>query len=343
MGIPDVPIRRRRVPTVSTVLVVLVFVSVVKAAAAILPLPVIYQAAADESLSRLLIAGKDFGTRVPIVKLGGVLLTVDADHLTNNDIVAVLPDGIDPGSYQLVVFRTDGAFPIPSLPFAATLGAVGPPGPTGDKGGTGATGPQGAKGDTGAQGAIGAQGPPGPQGPQGLQGPPGPEGPPGIVPGATTLGAALYSPTASCSDGTTAPFTLQAGCSKDGACASATGLTPPPPPSLPVTACPADCTVANVSTQTSSQQVVVSTFQCNCRSVQVGSQQCNCQTVQTGTQPCNCNLFGCSSCPVFGTVCNTCPVFNTVCDSCPVRETQFTTQSCATCSCSNEQLGRLVK
>ena len=72
---------------------------------------------------------------------------------------AMLPLGLPPGNYLLIVRAGNGSTRIDSMDI--TLGVAGPQGPAG------------ADGDDGADGATG------PTGPQGL---PGPQGPPGVIP-----------------------------------------------------------------------------------------------------------------------------------------------------------------
>ena len=107
-------------------------------------------------------------------------------------IEAQLPDGIEPGSYKLVLLHLGPPLRLSSID--VTLGAQGPegpqgePGPPGEAGAPGADGPPGPPGPAGADGASGADGPSGPagadgksgpQGPPGLQGEAGPPGEPG--------------------------------------------------------------------------------------------------------------------------------------------------------------------
>lgn len=154
--------------------------------------------AASESPGWLSILGRQFGgTRsLPAVQLGEIHLAVA--RASDDEIVAALPEGLEPGSYLLIVHRT-AAPPLASASFVVTLGAVGPQGekgetgpqgpagdtgPPGPQGEKGDTGPQGEKGETGPQGPAGETGPSGPQGPAGstgAQGPVGPVGPAGPV------------------------------------------------------------------------------------------------------------------------------------------------------------------
>jgi hypothetical protein len=145
------------------------------------------------------IIGSDFlfGPGSPTVTLGWYVdpLIIDGDP-TNEEIVALLPDGILPGDYLLIVATGTGQSQ--SDEYDLTIGAAGPQGPQGEKGDQGDPGPAGAKGDQGEQGIQGEEGPPGPPGPrgpagdkgdqgdqgeqgeQGPQGPAGPEGPQGL-------------------------------------------------------------------------------------------------------------------------------------------------------------------
>ncbi|MBI5631871.1 MAG: hypothetical protein HZA15_00085 [Nitrospirae bacterium] len=102
----------------------------------------------------------------PQVTLGGDPLAVTA--YTNNQIDALLPDGIADGGYLLVVLAANTRSGYAT--FNVTIGATGATGPEG---------PQGKEGPMGPQGPAGPIGPVGPQGPEGIQGPAGPTGPQG--------------------------------------------------------------------------------------------------------------------------------------------------------------------
>jgi collagen triple helix repeat protein/glycine rich protein len=115
--------------------------------------PVITNAVADSSIGMLTIDGASLPAS-PQVVLGTLPLVVLA--ATASEIQAVLPPGIPPGTYLLVVTGT-GKHPT-SASFVVTIGAVGPQGPPG------------------TDGAQGIPGPPGPDGPPGPPGPPGPAG-----------------------------------------------------------------------------------------------------------------------------------------------------------------------
>src|SRR5439155_10633 len=136
-------------------------------------IPLILRADADLASLHLTIWGVNFGTATPVVKLAGTPLTVLT--YSTSGCVAALPFGIEPASYQLLVFR-GGSLSVPSLPFEVAIGDVGPPGPQGLKGDTGPTGPRGFEGPAGAKGDKGETGAMGPPGPQGLQGPKGDTG-----------------------------------------------------------------------------------------------------------------------------------------------------------------------
>ena len=144
--------------------------------------------AANYPNGSILIKGANLGKGT--VELNGKPVNV----LSSDDqqIVAQMPAGIEPGTYLLKV--TWGSGSKDTVSSYLTIGAMGPmgpqgpagpagpqgiQGPAGPQGATGAAGPQGPKGDTGAVGPTGPQGPqgaPGPQGPQGVQGPQGTQG-----------------------------------------------------------------------------------------------------------------------------------------------------------------------
>jgi len=104
----------------------------------------------------------------PTVSFNGAASTVGT--FSNTQIVATLPTGLTPGTFNLVVTNSQGN----SVTFDMTYGATGPQGPAG------ATGLQGPAGPTGASGLMGPAGATGPQGPRGITGAPGAPGPAGV-------------------------------------------------------------------------------------------------------------------------------------------------------------------
>lgn len=128
------------------------------------------------------IFGHNFGATVGTVKLGDTPLQVE--NWFPKEIVAKLPQGIDPGSYLLVV-----TVPTRLLPLVAALGVTlggeglqgepgpaGPAGPAGPTGPAGPAGPKGDKGDPGIQGIQGDKGDKGDKGETGATGAPGADG-----------------------------------------------------------------------------------------------------------------------------------------------------------------------
>ena len=153
-------------------------------------LPLITHTWTDDDQTNIYIYGRNFGGTTGTVKLGDTVLQVQAGNWLPTEIVADLPEGIEPGSYLLVVTVptrylsliaalgvTLGAGGLQGEPGqAGPQGEVGPQGPAGPAGPQGAQGPQGPQGATGLQGATGATGPAGPMGPTGATGPTGPQG-----------------------------------------------------------------------------------------------------------------------------------------------------------------------
>lgn len=159
---------------VSAVVIVVVLCNLSFSLAADPPWPVIYEASVNLTTGLLTIRGQDFGTTLSSVLLGATALTVQS--WSADQIVALLPTGVNPGTYLLRVGTR--IFGTPTM--AVTIGAQGPHGPPGPQGPAGATGPQGP------QGVAGIPGPPGPQGQMGtagLRGIAGPQGPAGTVAG----------------------------------------------------------------------------------------------------------------------------------------------------------------
>ena len=120
--------------------------------------------------SQLVVTGHNFNNGGDVqLTLGGRPLVVLSQTATV--LVAELPGDVLPGSYVLVAWSGGGAVREDSMD--VTIGAEGPPGPTGQ---VGPEGPQGLQGPEGPRGPVGPEGPQGPPGPQGDQGGPGPKG-----------------------------------------------------------------------------------------------------------------------------------------------------------------------
>jgi hypothetical protein len=100
----------------------------------------------------------------PTVLFDGSALTLSS--FSNTQIVAALPAGLAPGTFDLTVTNSSGN----SVDFNMTYGAIGPQGPAGAAGPTGAQGPAGPIGATGPQGPRGITGAPGAPGPAGSNG-----------------------------------------------------------------------------------------------------------------------------------------------------------------------------
>lgn len=114
----------------------------------------------------ILISGRNLGESAPFsgvvelfVPMLGTeeLIVVDFDP-ARQEILVVMPPGIDatPGTFLLTVTTGPGTTQFDA--FDVTVGAVGPPGPVGPQG------PTGPKGEPGPEGPPGPQGPPGPPG-----------------------------------------------------------------------------------------------------------------------------------------------------------------------------------
>jgi hypothetical protein len=183
--------------------------------------PIMTSVSADPALTTLSVQGASLsGSAIlTLAGYGNLQLTAQSDNL----ITALLPPGVQPGSYLLTLTLKNKLFGIVPLveEFWVTLGAIGPQGPAGPAGAAGpmgapgsagaagpaghdgAQGPQGTKGDPGPQGAAGPTGAQGPQGPAGAQGPAGSPGTSSLV-----YGPKLYQKHAACGpagDVTTAP------------------------------------------------------------------------------------------------------------------------------------------
>ena len=107
--------------------------------AAILGPVVVTSAAVHDGL--IAIRGDNFGDAPPYVALAGQALNVLES--TPDEVLAELPpEGVGPGSYQLLVARNPRRRP--STVFEVTISAVGPPGDKGDPGPPGPPGPPGS-------------------------------------------------------------------------------------------------------------------------------------------------------------------------------------------------------
>jgi hypothetical protein len=115
----------------------------------------IHAAAANATQTVLFVEGKNFTSNTAVylggVPLGGV--TVDP---TGTALTATIPDGTQPGSYQLHI--SNGPATPQNARFEVALGHAGAPGEPGPQG---EPGPPGEPGPTGPQGEQGPQGPPG--------------------------------------------------------------------------------------------------------------------------------------------------------------------------------------
>lgn len=175
---------------------------------------VIRSATASELPGRLVIRGANLAEpngAPPAVMLADQPLTVDT--AVADQIIAILPNDLQPGSYLLTVSRGAGV-PLNDT-FEVTIGATGAEGPPGP---TGATGPAGLPGPQGPQGMQGTQGP------QGLQGPQGPTGPAGTS-------AVLLFAGRSCAAGQSVTgFSLDGNC----VCSDGTACSVPTPVPNPI-------------------------------------------------------------------------------------------------------------
>jgi len=140
----------------------------------------ITRADVDVAAGMLFVHGQGFGTQPATVVIDRSVLDVQSHSPT--DLVAALPQGIESGTYRLVVVRAPGnasASMDVTIGSGETLGSAGPMGPAGPTGPQGPVGPAGATGPQGPRGEPGPRGPTGPQGEQGLAGQIGPMGPAG--------------------------------------------------------------------------------------------------------------------------------------------------------------------
>jgi hypothetical protein len=120
--------------------------------------PVIISALPDASVNptQLTITGNNLGSGKPLVTLDSFRLLVAT--FTSTSVTALLPAGLKPGSYLLILQPNGEDNGNKAATFDVTIGAAGP---KGDKGDPGLPGPPGAPGLPGVQGPPGPQGPPG--------------------------------------------------------------------------------------------------------------------------------------------------------------------------------------
>jgi hypothetical protein len=128
----------------------------------------------DFTAGRAVIIGQELGDD-PAVTLGGEPLTIEARDPSR--ITAILPPGLEPGTYLLDV--ASGRGNAQSDTFHLAVSAVGPAGPKGDPGPPGEKGEKGDPGAPGLKGDPGERGLPGEPGQKGEPGPPGEKGDPG--------------------------------------------------------------------------------------------------------------------------------------------------------------------
>lgn len=65
------------------------------------PAPKIKVARTDTATGRLTLAGENFGSGTPIVKLAGEQLVVETYSIETGTLVSFLPGGLEPGNYLL--------------------------------------------------------------------------------------------------------------------------------------------------------------------------------------------------------------------------------------------------
>ena len=123
---------------------------------------VVTSAEVDLTSERLTIRGLNFGHH-PRVALA--LTELEVLSAGPEEILAVLPSGLAPGTYLLGVARGSQRHQMGTIDL--TVGGVGPEGPPGLEGKEGPAGPVGPPGATGQPGFPGSPGPPGPAGPKG--------------------------------------------------------------------------------------------------------------------------------------------------------------------------------
>jgi len=127
--------------------------------------PVVNSGTINYQTNQVTLTGSSFkpAKTAPTVLFNGGLLALSS--FSNTQIVAMLPAGLQPGTFNLTVSSSSG-----STNFDLTYGATGPQGPGGPAGPTGPQGPVGPTGPAGSQGPRGLTGAPGAPGPAGANG-----------------------------------------------------------------------------------------------------------------------------------------------------------------------------
>ena len=157
--------------------------------------PMIVEARANAAQSILEIRGFNLAGTKPVLVLGSLPTPLQILSTTSTRMEALLPAGLEPGSYLLSLTvkkkEKDGRDDDDARgdEFWVTIGAQGPAGRDGKDGVAGPSGPVGATGPQGPAGPVGPTGPQGPIGSQGEAGPAGPPGPPGAGGGLASLDA----------------------------------------------------------------------------------------------------------------------------------------------------------
>lgn len=149
--------------------------------------PLIVEARANGAQTALEIRGYNLAGTKPVLTLGTLATPLQILSATSTRMEALLPAGIEPGSYLLALTvkkkekngRDDDDGDERGDIFWVTIGAAGPAGKDGIAGPAGQAGASGPMGPQGLPGPTGATGPQGPAGQQGAVGPMGPPGAPG--------------------------------------------------------------------------------------------------------------------------------------------------------------------
>lgn len=157
---------QRRMPTIFRLFLVILFLLSPRIASAASSAPVVQSATINYITNQVTLNGSGFlpiKSPPPTVLFGGNALALSS--FSDTQIIATLPAGLAPGSFNLTVTSSAGSFV-----FALAYGAIGPQGPAGPAGPVGAKGPAGPMGLTGPQGPQGITGAPGAPGPAGSNG-----------------------------------------------------------------------------------------------------------------------------------------------------------------------------